>query len=213
MFYRMHMLSHAVTRKKCPAAIRGHRYILNDIANLNHSDGYRETTMPDAGNVFAWFLSTLAILISGPSGAADPSPVALSVVGLNGTEIRITADQWARLPHEAVDVVDHGGSRVHFEGVPAREILKVAGAPLGKELRGGNLAVFVVAEAADGYRVVYALTEFDDGFKDSTILVADKRDGKALAAEEGPLRIVVPGEKRQGRWTRQLVALKLDKAQ
>lgn len=47
------------------------------------------------------------------------------------------------------------------------------------------------------------------GFKDGPILVADKKDGKALATEEGPLRIVVPGEKRQARWTRQLVALKL----
>jgi hypothetical protein len=97
--------------------------------------------------------------------------------------------------------------------VPAREILKLAGAPLGQELRGANLAVFVVAEAADGYRVVYALTEFDSEFRDATILIADKRDGKALAAAEGPLRMVVPGEKRQGRWTRQLVALKLSKAQ
>ena len=92
-------------------------------------------------------------------------------------------------------------------------ILKLAGAPLGKELRGGNLAVFVVAEAADGYRVVYSLAEFDSGFRDATILVADKKDGKALATEEGPLRIVVPGEKRQGCWTRQLTALKLGKSQ
>jgi hypothetical protein len=96
--------------------------------------------------------------------------------------------------------------------VPAREILKLAGAPLGKEMRGANLALYVVAEARDGYRVVYSLSEFDNGFTDTTILVADKRDGKSLSADEGPLRIVVPGEKRQGRWTRQLDALRLGKA-
>jgi DMSO/TMAO reductase YedYZ molybdopterin-dependent catalytic subunit len=169
--------------------------------------------MPVAPRFFALLLLLPAILMSTSSTAADSSPSGLSVVGLNGAEIRITADQWAALPHESVDVVDHGGSQVHFEGVPAREILNLAGAPLGKDLRGANLAVFVVAEAADGYRVVYALTEFDSEFRDLTILVADKRDGKALGAEEGPLRIVVPGEKRQGRWTRQLVVLRIGKVQ
>jgi hypothetical protein len=169
--------------------------------------------MPVARRFLTWLFLLVAILTSTLPLAADSPAFGLSVVGLSGAEIRITADQWAALPHESVDVVDHGGMQVHFEGVPAREILKLAGAPLGKDLRGANLAVFVVAEAADGYRVVYALTEFDSEFRDATILVADKRDGKALAAAEGPLRMVVPGEKRQGRWTRQLVALKLSKAQ
>ena len=45
-----------------------------------------------------------------------------------------------------------------------------------------------------------------------TGLIADKGDGKALAAEKGRRRIVVPGEKRQGRWMRQLAALKPGKA-
>lgn len=159
-------------------------------------------------NLFSSLLFLTAAGLAAPLAAAE-----LSVWGLDGTEIHITADQWAALPRAGLDVQDHGGSQVHFEGVPARKILELAGAPLGKDLRGANLAVFVVAEAADGYRVVYALTEFDNEFRDATILVADKRDGKALAAEEGPLRIVVPGEKRQGRWARQLVALKIRKAQ
>ncbi|HEX9450920.1 MAG TPA: molybdopterin-dependent oxidoreductase [Burkholderiales bacterium] len=167
--------------------------------------------MSDPRSPFGWPLLILAILLCGPA-AADPPAIGLRVTGLDGTEIRITSEQWAALPHEAVDVIDHGGAQVRFEGVPAREILKLAGAPLGKEMRGANLALYVVAEAKDGYRVVYSLTEFDNGFTDTTILIADKRDGKSLSDDEGPLRIVVPGEKRQGRWTRQLVALKLGKA-
>jgi len=163
--------------------------------------------------LFAWLLFIPAAMTSGLSVAADPPAAALSVFGLNGAELRITADQWAALPRASLDVIDHGGLPAHFEGVSGRDVLKLAGAPIDKELRGANLAVFVVAEAADGYRVVYSLTEFDNGFRNATILIADKKDGKALAAEEGPLRIVVPGEKRQGRWTRQLLALKLGKAQ
>ena len=160
----------------------------------------------------AWLLCFPAVLAPVLTVAADPNSAMLRVVGLEGTEIRITADKWAAVPRESVDVIDHSGSQAHFEGVSGREVLKLAGAPLDKELRGANLAVFVVAEGADGYRVVYSLAEFDSGFKNATILVADKKNGKELAADEGPLRIVVPGEKRQGRWTRQLVALKLGKA-
>ena len=168
--------------------------------------------MTVARNLLTSSLLVLAILLCGPALAAQ-SEIGLRITGLDGSETRITAEQWAALPHEAVNVIDHGGSQVHFEGVPAREILKLAGAPLGKEMRGANLALFVVAEAKDGYRVVYSLSEFDNGFTDTTILIADKRDGQSLSADEGPLRIVVPGEKRQGRWTRQLVALQLGKAQ
>ena len=159
--------------------------------------------------LLAWLLFLPAVLTPALALAADPGAAMLSVFAMNGAELRITTDKWAALPRKSVDVIDHSGSPAHFEGVSGREVLKLAGAPLDKALRGANLAVFVVAEAADGYRVVYSLAEFDSRFKDAPILVADKKDGKALAAEEGPLRIVVPGEKRQGRWTRQLVALKL----
>ena len=166
--------------------------------------------MTDARKFLASLLTFLAIAFNALTATADAP--GLTVVGLDGSEMRITASQWAALPRESLDVIDHGGSPAHFEGVPGREVLKLVGAPLDQQLRGANLAVFVVAEAADGYRVVYSLAEFDSGFRDAIILVADKKNGKALATEEGPLRIVVPGEKRQGRWTRQLVALKLGKA-
>jgi len=35
----------------------------------------------------------------------------------------------------------------------------------------------------------------------------DTVNGKALGAEQGPLRLVVPGDKRQGRWVRMLKAI------
>jgi hypothetical protein len=38
-------------------------------------------------------------------------------------------------------------------------------------------------------------------------LLAEKRDGKPLDSMEGPLRIVVPDEKQQGRWVRQVTGL------
>jgi len=69
------------------------------------------------------------------------------------------------------------------------------------------MTLSVVATASDGYRAVFALAEFDPGFTDQVILLADKRDGKSLSAREGPLRIIVPSEKRHARWVREVSSL------
>lgn len=141
--------------------------------------------------------------------AQDPI---LRAVAVDGSEHPISAQAWATLPRTSVQAIDHDGKEVAFEGVAAREVLKTLNAPLGKELRGKNLVLYVVAEAADGYRAVYALTEFDGDFTDRIILIADRRNGQPLAEKEGPLRIVVPGEKRPARWLRELVRISVERA-
>ncbi|HEY6371510.1 MAG TPA: hypothetical protein VIX37_13100 [Candidatus Sulfotelmatobacter sp.] len=61
------------------------------------------------------------------------------------------------------------------------------------------MAEVVMVEAADGYKVVFALAEVDAGFASREIILADKRDGKSRDAQEGPLRILAPGDKRPAR--------------
>ena len=80
---------------------------------------------------------------------------------------------------------------------------------MGKELRGANMAVCVVAGGSDGYQAAFALAEFDPAFTDQVILVADHRDGQPLNSREGPLRLIVPGDKRPARWVRNLTTLRL----
>ncbi len=57
----------------------------------------------------------------------------------------------------------------------------------------------MAALASDRYEVVYALAELDPTVVDADIIVADRRDGQPLPANEGPVRIVVPHEKRLAR--------------
>jgi hypothetical protein len=151
-------------------------------------------------------LFPLFFLLSVPA-VAHAQDRMLRVVAADGSERAVSAQEWAGLPRITIQAVDHDGKDAKFEGVAARDVLKLVNAPLGKDLRGKNLATYVVAEAIDGYRVVYALTEFDTDFTDRVILIADRRDGQALGAKEGPLRIVVPGEKRPARWIRELVSI------
>jgi hypothetical protein len=80
-------------------------------------------------------------------------------------------------------------------------------------LKGKRLASCLLVEAADGYRVVFALPELDPAFTDKRVLLAFLKDGKALDDKEGPYRIVVPDEKRMARWVRQVTTLKIVNAQ
>jgi DMSO/TMAO reductase YedYZ molybdopterin-dependent catalytic subunit len=168
-------------------------------------------------NVLRSFLSIaliiLGLVVSGSGqGQQDRSAVPLRLIGLDGSQHEVTAEDWGKLPRAAVKAKDHGGTEVIFDGVPARELLKLVAAPLGHELRGQQLTLYVLAEGANGYKIVYALPEFDPDFTDGLILVADRKNGEVLPPKEGPLRLVVPWEKRQARWVRQLTVLRLGQA-
>jgi hypothetical protein len=88
-------------------------------------------------------------------------------------------------------------------------VLALAGVQLGNRMRGPRLAETLLVEAADGYRVVFALAEIDPDFATREILLADKRDGKPLDEKQGPWRIVAPGDKRPARWIRQVTTFKI----
>ncbi len=146
------------------------------------------------------------------SFAAIADTAALVLQPLDGAERRVGAAEWAALPHVRLEAKDHGGKDTVFEGVSLRDVLDLAGAPAGKALRGRNLAQYVLVEAADGYRVVYTLAEMDPDFQAGVILIADRRDGQPLDATDGPLRIIVPADKHQARWVRQLVRISVRQA-
>ena len=94
------------------------------------------------------------------------------------------------------------------------DILISAGAKLGEgEMRGKELASYLLVEAEDGYRVIFAMAELSSDFTDKSIILADLRDGKTLGEPQGNWQIIVPGEKKWGRWIRQVTSLKVVKFQ
>jgi DMSO/TMAO reductase YedYZ molybdopterin-dependent catalytic subunit len=101
------------------------------------------------------------------------------------------------------------GIDTQYEGVWLHEILKKAGLPAGEALRGKMLTTYVLAEAQDGYQVVFSLGEVDPALGDTPILVADKANGKALFGENGGFRIVVPRDKRGARSVRMLTKIEV----
>ena len=151
-------------------------------------------------------LLIVAFLVS----ALAPAMVAqsLQIVRADGTSATLTAAQIAAAPHVSVNVKDHD-TPAQFEGVPLSAVLKLAGVEIGGKMKGPQLTQVVLVEAADGYKVVFALAEVDPDFATREILLADKSDGKPLDAKQGPFRIIAPGDKRAGRWVRMVTTLRI----
>jgi len=122
-------------------------------------------------------------------------------------DMRLSLSAIAKLSRLRVRAPDEKGAESVWEGTPLYEVLKAAGVKFGEALRGPALANYLLVEAADGYRVVFALPDLDFAFSDRVFLLADRHDGKPMNEKEGRLRIVVPDEKRHARWVRQVVAI------
>jgi DMSO/TMAO reductase YedYZ molybdopterin-dependent catalytic subunit len=138
--------------------------------------------------------------------AAQQKPASLRIDGLVEKQGTFDAKSLAGLKRLTLKVDDHGEPAV-YEGVSLTEVLALAGAPVGEKMRGAQLSLVVVAKAADDYVVTYSLAELDPGFTDRVAILADRRDGKPLAENAAPFQIIVPGEKKHGRWIRQVVSL------
>ncbi len=103
----------------------------------------------------------------------------------------------------------NNGMETVYEGVWLHEVLKKAGVPQGSELRGKALSSYVLAEAQDGYQVVFSLGELDPAFIDNEILLADTANGKPLFGAQGRFRLVVPKDKPGARSVRMLTKLEV----
>jgi DMSO/TMAO reductase YedYZ molybdopterin-dependent catalytic subunit len=150
--------------------------------------------------------------------AVSPSTEAQGLLDLRGdlpNPRRIDASELHRLPRVEVRTTDphNPGKEIVYSGIPLVETLKTGGLLLDSGMAGlrETVKMTVIVEATDGYRAVFSLAELDPELTDRIILLADTKDGQLLPAREGPLRIIVPGEKRQARWVRQVKALTVRK--
>ncbi|MFZ0592386.1 MAG: molybdopterin-dependent oxidoreductase [Bryobacteraceae bacterium] len=155
-------------------------------------------------------LSLLAVasLLIAQSNSPDTA-TALSVGGDVPNPLTLTAADLAKLPRRSVTFQEHGGSNATYEGVALIDLLQKAGAPLGSQLKGKAMASYVLATARDGYQVTFTLAELDPMFRDSTVIIADKRDGKPIPSSIGPLRIVAATDKKGARSVRMLEKLQV----
>jgi DMSO/TMAO reductase YedYZ molybdopterin-dependent catalytic subunit len=159
---------------------------------------------------FVYLASILALSFSVPRRQAQaPAPAAeLRIGGAVSTPLVLTVADMKKMPRKTLQVVNpHDKKTETYEGVLLEELLQRAGVAHGDQLHGKAMAGYVIAEAEDGYQVVFSLAELDSGILESEIIVADTMDGAPLAAKQGPFRIVAPHEKRPARWVRMLKSI------
>jgi len=151
-------------------------------------------------------LSAVAAFAAGP---------ALRIEGVSGRDgvarptLELTLADLAGMPRTTVSGKTHDGKEHVFEGVSMAELLRRAGLPQGENVRGPMLARYIVVSAHDGYRAVFSLPEFDPAYTDNRAILADKMDGQPLSDHDGPLRLVLPSEKREARWVRMVERIEI----
>jgi DMSO/TMAO reductase YedYZ molybdopterin-dependent catalytic subunit len=147
-------------------------------------------------------ISAVAVL------TAQEGQPSIQVTGAVKQPLMLTADDLVKMPRASVKTTSNGMETV-YEGVWLHEVLKRAGVPQGGELRGKALASYVLAEAEDGYQVVFSLGELDPTFIDNEILLADTANGKPLFGAQGRFRLVVPKDKPGARSVRMLTKIEV----
>jgi DMSO/TMAO reductase YedYZ molybdopterin-dependent catalytic subunit len=159
------------------------------------------------------WVTSLAVTVLRAQGLPQPmrfppdlGPAAVTIIGVGGKPIALTAADLFNLPQHTVRTADHG-TPATFEGVLLTDVLAKVDLPAGEKFHSTAAAYYLVVEAADGYRAVFAWAELDSTFMDKPVYLATHRDGKPLPASDGPFELVAPGEKRNARWVRQVTAL------
>jgi hypothetical protein len=138
------------------------------------------------------------------------STLAASTLEVTYQDKKISLDQadLAKLPAQEVEAADHQ-TKHRYTGVSVRDVLGLVGAPLGDSLRGKALTLVVRITGNDNYSVVFALAEFDPGFTDRTIILADQQDTQPLPDNAAPFRVVILGDTRPARWVRQVKSIEI----
>lgn len=156
-----------------------------------------------------WLLIGLGCILSSSALAQGQAQTSIQVSGVGAINRTLTAADLARLPQQEQSATDKDGTAHRYEGVAISDLLALVEVPQGKALHGEFLTRALLVTGADGYQVVFALPELDPTFAPQPVLLAARRDGKALPAGSGPYQLIVPREKRPARWVRQVVSLRV----
>ena len=147
--------------------------------------------------------------------AAPASPSAVLHIWIAGhAEVQLTPAELRAFPQISVTTHNpHTNADETYSGVRLSDLLAKLGAPLGKDLRGPALAMYVVASGSDGYKAVLALAEIDPAFHPGEVIVADIMNNAPLDAHNGPFKLVVTEDKRPARSVRNLVSISVKAAE
>lgn len=146
------------------------------------------------------------------SPAALDGAATIEFIGLVTNPGPISVADLQQLGSETVSVTYESGGKPEdhdFTGVRLYDVLEQVGLAIDPEARNPLLTHYLVVTANDGYQVVISGGEIDPNFGNAPMLLAWEQDGAPLAGEDGPLRLVVPGDPRGGRYVHGIVSIEV----
>ncbi len=150
------------------------------------------------------------------SSPAAASPVASSgsieLLGAVTSGGSVTVADLQSLPAQTVEVdfqSGQGDQHHAYTGVLLWDVLNQAGIVVDENVKNDILHFYVLITASDGYQVVISLGEIDPGFGNHPYLLAWDEDGAPLEGDAGPLRLVLPGDVKGGRYVSGIASIEI----
>lgn len=164
--------------------------------------------------------ATLLLMILAAPGAAfvsaqatpTSSDGAILITGKVKTSGPLTVAELQALPNETLDVTftASGKPQSHtFVGTPLLGVLDHVGLDIPAGGKNPLLSLSFVVTAKDGYQVVISGGELDPAFGNTRMYLAWEQDGAALTGKDGPIRLVVPGDTKGGRYVSGIVSIEV----
>jgi molybdate transport system substrate-binding protein len=189
--------------------------ITNDSANPKLAQAFVDYVLSDAGQdtLVKWGFISIRIPEL-PATVKIETDGKLHVDGLLLNPLALTADELKQnYAAKTLDVTYKSGEdtvKAKFTGALLWDILGVGQPNLNVDAKNDKLRLYILATGSDGYQSVISWGEVDPEFGNQPILVAYEQDGKTLDDKAGgPVRLVVPGDARGGRYVSGLVSLSL----
>jgi len=123
-----------------------------------------------------------------------------------------TLGKLRQYPSSKVEVVFGAGAALQrgvFVGVSLWDLIREAGVKERPGHKNDSLRKYVLVTGSDGYQVTVALAEISPDFGGEVMLVAYQRDDRPLGPDEGMARLVVPHDKRGGRYVNNIVLIEV----
>jgi DMSO/TMAO reductase YedYZ molybdopterin-dependent catalytic subunit len=174
----------------------------------------RRTAMGAAG---AWLATGAFGNATAAQGTpASPAPDTGGTIEVSGEVASpgpLTLADIQALPAETVDVtyLMLDGTEVEHSYTGARfwDVLQLAEPLVDPERPETSLHMYVVLTAKDGYVVVLSMGEIDPEFGGHPYLLAWDEDGQAFSGERGPVMLVPPGDRTEGRYIWGVVSIEV----
>lgn len=148
------------------------------------------------------------LLVLAAAGADAGAQAALRIETAAGTSRSYTRAALEALSSDTLRAAGAHMTPATYRVIPLDRLLAESGLVLDS-IRGRELGQVVLADARDGYRVVFSLGELAPALGARRVFVAFRRNGEALPDADGPFRLLVPDDMRASRSIRQLETLRV----